>query len=220
MKASDLISDYIPPLKHTDTGDKALRWMDEFRVSHLPVIKQNNFVGIVSESDILDKAETDKTLDELFDVLPRPYVFENNHLYDMMKLFSDTKCTILPVLSESEKYLGSASLIDVMTFISTMAGFTDNGSVLVIEVSERDYSLAHIAQCVETNNARLLSAFITSTPQSAMIEVTLKINQSDLSRIIQTFERFKYSIVGTFHKDSFHDDLQRRYDELMKFINI
>ena len=220
MKASDLISDYIPPLKHTDTGDKALRWMDEFRVSHLPVIKQNNFVGIVSESDILDKADSDKTLDELFDVLPRPYVFENNHLYDMMKLFSDTKCTILPVLSESEHYLGSASLIDVMTYISTMAGFTDNGSVLVIEVTERDYSLAHIAQCVETNNARLLSAFITSTPNSAMIEVTLKINQSDLSRIIQTFERFKYTIVGTFHKDSFHDDLQRRYDELMKFINI
>jgi signal-transduction protein with cAMP-binding, CBS, and nucleotidyltransferase domain len=220
MKASDLISDYIPPLKHTDTGDKALRWMDEFRVSHLPVIKQNNFVGIVSESDILDKADSNKTLDELFDVLPRPYVFENNHLYDMMKLFSDTKCTILPVLSESEQYLGSASLIDVMTYISTMAGFTDNGSVLVIEVTERDYSLAHIAQCVETNNARLLSAFITSTPNSAMIEVTLKINQSDLSRIIQTFERFKYAIVGTFHKDSFHDDLQRRYDELMKFINI
>jgi CBS domain-containing protein len=220
MKAADLISDYIPPLKHTDTGDKALRWMDEFRVSHLPVIKQNNFVGIVSESDILDKADTDKTLDELFDVLPRPYVFENNHLYDMMKLFSDTKCTILPVLNESEKYLGSASLLDVMTFISTMAGFTDHGSVLVIEVTERDYSLAHIAQCVETNNARLLSAFITSTPNSAMIEVTLKINQSDLSRIIQTFERFKYTIVGTFHKDSFHDDMQRRYDELMKFINI
>lgn len=220
MKASDLISDYIPPLLHTDSGDKALRWMDEFRVSHLPVIKQNNFVGIVSESDILDKTDTSKSLDELFDVLPRPYVYENQHLYDMMRLFSETKCTILPVLNEAENYLGSASLIDVMTYISTMAGFTDQGSVLVIEVSERDYSLAHIAQCVETNNARLLSAFITSTPNSAMIEVTLKINQSDLSRIISTFERFKYTIVGTFHKDSFYDDLQRRYDELMKFINI
>lgn len=220
MKASDLISEYIPPLKHTDTGDKALKWMDEFRVAHLPVIKENNFVGIVSESDILDKADPSKSLDELFDVLPRPYVFESNHLYDMMKLFSETKSTIIPILNDSEKYVGSASLIDVMTCISQMAGFTDHGSTLVIEVSERDYSLAHIAQCVETNNARLLSAFITSMANSAIIEVTLKINQSDLSRIIQTFERFKYSIVGTFHKDSFYDDLQRRYDELMKFMNI
>lgn len=220
MKASDLISDIIPTLLHTDTGDKALRWMDEFCVSHLPVLKDNNFVGIVSESDILDKSDTSLTLDKLFDVLPRPYVFEGNHLYDMMKLFSETKCTVLPVLNDAEKYLGSASLIDVMSCISTMAGISDNGSVLVIEVSERDYSLAHIAQCVETNNARLLSAFITSTPNSALIEVTLKINQFDISRIIQTFERFKYTIVGTFHRDSFHEDLQRRYDELMKFINI
>jgi signal-transduction protein with cAMP-binding, CBS, and nucleotidyltransferase domain len=220
MKASDLISDYIPPLKHTDTGDKALRWMDEFRVSHLPVIKQNNFVGIVSETDILDKTDPSKSLDELFDVLPRPYVYEHNHLYDMMRLFSETKCTVLPVLNEKEVYMGSASLIDVMTYISSMAGIGDNGSVLVIEVSERDYSLAHIAQCVETNNARLLSAFITSHPNSAVIEVTLKINQNDLSRIIQTFERFQYTIVGTFHKDSFYDDMQRRYDELMKFLDI
>ncbi len=220
MKASDLISDYIPPLKHTDSGEKALRWMDELRVSHLPVIKQNNFVGIVSDTDILDKDDPSKTLDELFTVLPRPYVYDTNHLYDMMRLFSETKCTVLPVLNDKEVYMGSASLMDAMTYLSTMAGIADNGSVLVIEVSERDYSLAHIAQCVETNNARLLSAFITSHPNSAVIEVTLKINQNDLSRIIQTFERFQYTIVGTFHRDSFYDDMQRRYDELMKFLNI
>jgi len=220
MKASDLISEYIPPLKHTDTGEMALRWMDEFRVSHLPVLKQNNFVGIVSETDLLDKTDTSKTLDELFDVLPRPYVLEHNHLYDMMKLFSETKCTVIPILNEKEIYLGSASLIDVMSYMATMAGITDSGSVLVIEVSERDYSLAHIAQCVETNNARLLSAFITSHPNSSKIEVTLKINQNDLARIIQTFERFEYTVVGTFHKDSYYDDVQQRYDELMKFLNI
>jgi CBS domain-containing protein len=220
MTASDLISDIIPPLKHTDTADLALRWMDEFRVSHLPVIKGQNFVGVISESDILDKSDPSKTLDELFDVLPRPYVFENNHVYDMLKMFADTKCTVIPVLTEGERYKGSAALIDVISYVSTMAGLVDEGAVLVIEVSERDYSLAHIAQCVETNNARLLSAFITSTPNSSQIEVTLKINERDLSRIIQTFERFEYTIVGTYHKDSYFEDLQRRYDELMKFLNI
>ena len=220
MTASDLISDIIPPLKHTDTADLALRWMDEFRVSHLPVIKGQNFVGVISESDILDKSDSSKTLDELFDVLPRPYVFENNHVYDMLKMFADTKCTVIPVLTEGERYKGCAALIDVLSYVSTMAGLVDEGAVLVIEVSERDYSLAHIAQCVETNNARLLSAFITSTPNSSQIEVTLKINERDLSRIIQTFERFEYTIVGAYHKDSYFEDLQRRYDELMKFLNI
>lgn len=220
MKASELISPTIPTLTEQDSGDKALQWMDELRVSHLPVIKNNNFVGVVSESDILDKEDSSETLDKLFSVLPRPYVIEHNHLYDMMKLFSETRCSVLPILDEKEQYMGCATLTDVMAYVSNMAGISDHGSVLVIEVSDRDYSLAHIAQCVETNNARLLSAFITSQPNSSMIEVTLKINQSDLSRIIQTFERFDYTVLGTYHKDSFYDDIQRRYDELMNFLNI
>ena len=39
MIAIDLITDEIPPLMHSDTGEKALNWMEEFKVSHLPVIK-------------------------------------------------------------------------------------------------------------------------------------------------------------------------------------
>ena len=38
MKVKYLISEYIPPLKYTETGEKALNWMNEFRVSHLPVL--------------------------------------------------------------------------------------------------------------------------------------------------------------------------------------
>ena len=40
MIAIDLINDGIPPLKHSDTAEKALNWMDEFKVSHLPVLKR------------------------------------------------------------------------------------------------------------------------------------------------------------------------------------
>ena len=61
MRAINLITDEIPPLTHSDTGEKALNWMDEFKVSHLPVLKSGNFVGVVSEADILDKMDLDKT---------------------------------------------------------------------------------------------------------------------------------------------------------------
>ena len=82
MTAKDLITDEIPPLTHTDTGEIALRWMEEFKVTHLPVLKNGNFVGLVSESDILDKMDLSITLDKLFDHLPRPYVLANAHIYD------------------------------------------------------------------------------------------------------------------------------------------
>ena len=38
MLVSDLITDEIPPLKLSDTVEMALDWMEQFKVSHLPVV--------------------------------------------------------------------------------------------------------------------------------------------------------------------------------------
>ena len=42
MFAGKLIKDSIPPLKPTDTCQRALLWMDEFHVNNLPVINGRN----------------------------------------------------------------------------------------------------------------------------------------------------------------------------------
>jgi signal-transduction protein with cAMP-binding, CBS, and nucleotidyltransferase domain len=55
--ALELICEEIPYLTHLDTGEKALLWMDELKVSHLPVLKNGNFVGVLSENDVLDKID-------------------------------------------------------------------------------------------------------------------------------------------------------------------
>ena len=44
MRALEILSEEIPPLLHTDSGEKVMLWMDEFKVSHLPVLKNGNFV--------------------------------------------------------------------------------------------------------------------------------------------------------------------------------
>jgi acetoin utilization protein AcuB len=219
MIASELITEEIPPLKHTDTGEKALRWMEEFRVSHLPVLKGDNYVGIVSDSDIYDKDDASKTLHELFDVLPRPYVFENNHIYDIMRIVSDAKVTVIPILNEKEQYVGCTDLIHLMSKVTEISGIKEVGGIIVLEMNQIDYSLAHISQCVESNNARILSSHITASNDSTKIEVTLKINQTDLARIIATFERYDYTVKASFQKTEFYTDMQNRYDELMKYLN-
>jgi len=220
MIAAELISEEIPPLKHTDTGEKALRWMDEFRVSHLPVLKGHNFVGVVSDSDIYDKKDPSQTLDKLFDVLPRPYVFEYSHIYDVMRIISEVGVTVVPILDGKEQYVGCTTLLHVMRSITGIGSIKESGSVVVLEMNQIDYSLAHIAQCVETNNAKVLSSYITSLPDSMKIEITLKINLIDLTRIIRTFERFDYTVKAAYQKTDYPDDLQQRYDELMNFLNL
>ncbi len=220
MIARDIISDEIPPLKHTDTGEIALRWMDEFKVSHLPVLKNGNFVGVVSEADVLDKMDLDETLDRLFDHLPRPYVKASAHIYEVLFRVSEHKISVIPILDEDETYLGCTSIHQLVTLIANTGSIKESGGILVLEVNERDYSLAQIAQIVESNNARILSSYIMSSPNSTKLEITLKINQIELDRIIRTFERYDYVIRASFQKSNFQDDLQLRYDALINYLKM
>lgn len=220
MRAINLITEEIPPLTHSDTGEKALNWMEEFKVSHLPVLKDGNFVGVVSEADILDKMDLDKTLDELFQHLPRPYVLESDHIYQVLSRISELKLTVIPILSADEKYLGCTSVQHLMLLIANTGSIKENGGILVLEMAASDYSMAEIAQIVESNDAKILSSYMMSSLDSTNIEVTLKINKIELDRIIRTFERYDYIIKASFQKGRFQDDMQSRYDALMNYLKL
>lgn len=218
MRAFDLITEEIPPLIHTDTGEKAINWMDEFKVSHLPVLKNGNFVGVVSESDILDRLDLNSTLDGLFDHLPRPYVFSNAHIYEVLAKMSEDKLSVLPILDEKENYLGCTSIYELMTRLANTGSIKEPGAIIVLEVNSVDYSMAQIAQIVESNNARILSSYIISSNESTKLDVTLKINQLELTPIIRTFERYDYIIKASYQDGKGDEDIQQRYDALMNFL--
>ena len=220
MIAIDLITYDIPPLVHTDTGEKALIWMDEFKVSHLPVLKNGNFVGLVSETHILDKMNVSENLDVLFQHLPRPFVFSNAHLFEILSKISEFKISVIPILDEHEQYLGCTSIFDLMTSIANTSSMKEKGGILVLEVNEFDYSMAQIGQIVESNDAKILSSTILSDASSTKLDITLKINQEDLTSIIRTFERYDYLVKASFQNGAGTEDLQWRYDVLMNYLNL
>lgn len=220
MTAREVITDEIPPLMHTDSGEKALIWMEEFKVSHLPVLKNGNFVGLISESDILDKKDLELTLDVLFDHLPRPYVSEDAHIYEVLAKMAEHRISVLPVLDSNEQYLGCTSVHQLMTLVANTASIKEVGGIVVLEMNRVDYSLAQIAQIVESDNARILSSFIMSSSDTTKLEVTLKISEVDLSRIIRSFERYDMVVKASFQRSTDQDDMQFRYDALMNYLNI
>ncbi|MDG1915773.1 MAG: CBS domain-containing protein [Crocinitomix sp.] len=220
MRAEELISEMIPPLKYSETGEKALTWMNEFRVNHLPVVKGNQYIGLISESDIYDMPDPALRLDECFLNLPKPFIYLDSHAYEVMKLIADAKITVAPILNENNEYLGCTDLLFLMSQITGVISIKEPGGILVLLMNTHDYSLTEIARIVEENNAKILSSYITSAPESTEIEVTIKINTVDLDRIIQTFNRYDYQIKASFSKGNIVDDLKKRYDELMNYLNM
>jgi len=220
MKAKELISEYIPPLKYSETGEKALNWMNEFRVSHLPVLHGNEYVGIISDDDIYDMYDPKHILKDEFVNLPKPFVYEDRHVYDVMKLIADLKITVVPILDRDNKYIGCTDLLYLMSQITAVGSIKEMGGILVLKMANHDYSLTEISRIVEENNAKILSSYVSSKQDSTEIEVTLKINSVELDSIIRTFERYDYVISETYAKGNYEKDMKGRYDELMNYLNM
>ena len=220
MTAKEVITEEIPPLVHTDTGEKALLWMEEFKVSHLPVLKNGNFVGLISESDIFDQEDLEKSLDELFQHLPRPYVGLDAHIYEVLSKMEEHKISVLPILDENEQYVGCTSVHQLMTMIANTGSIKEAGAIIVIEMNRVDYSLSRISQIVESDNGVVLSSYIMSSADTTKVEVTLKITGGELGRILRSFERFDIVVKASFQRSSYEDDLQFRYDALMNYLKM
>jgi CBS domain-containing protein len=133
---------------------------------------------------------------------------------------SKDKLTIVPVLDEAGHYLGLITLADVLKHYSDSGVFADSNGVIVIEVGAKSYSLSEIARIVESEDSKIISAYITPDPKEEVIDITLKINQSDLSRILASFTRHGYLVKEHYNHSAFMDDLKSRYDSLMNYLDI
>lgn len=220
MLARDLITEEIPPLKLSDSGVKALRWMDEFKVWHLPVVKNSEFIGLVSETDLIDNSPSETTIGKSKPNYINVFANENLHIFEVVKMISEFQLSVIAVLDSGKKYLGSISVHQLMRAIANMPVVNEPGGIIILEINIRDYSLSEIARIVESNDARILGTFITSHPDSTKMEVTVKINKGDLNPIRQTFERFKYTVTASYHQNEHHDVLKDRYDALMKYLSV
>ena len=221
MVAKDLISDVIPPLKTSDTGQTALNWMEIFRISHLPIVNNQDFLGLISDTDIYDMNQPDEPIGNHELTLLKPYVRTEQHLFEVIGLVAQLKLTVVPVLDDRNHYKGVITTGGLVNYLAGISSLDQPGGIIVLELIERDYSLSQIAQIVESNNIKVLSLYITSPKESTKLEVTLKVNSNDIASVIRTFERYNYDVKTWLSTD---DSMERfyseRFDQFMKYLNI
>lgn len=221
MKAKNMIADGVLPVNSSDRGSEALISMDENKISHIPVVDDGEYIGIISEVDIYNMNDLDSSIGDSFSTLPKPSVFEHEHFFEIIKVMTLARISTLPVLDRSNKYLGTITLNRLMINLAEFAVIEQPGSIIVLELNQKDYILSQIAQIVESHDSKILSLFIASKNESTKIEVTLKINRTDLEPVIQTFNRYDYVIKETYTEDQDSmEDLNDRYDSLMNYLNI
>ena len=220
MFAAELINYEITPLHTSDTVQRALERMAEFHVRHMPIVNEEQFLGMVAEADLIAETDHQTAIGAVALSLVNPYVREDQHIYDVIRLFYEQQLTIVPVLDLKKNYLGSISIIDMNNWFARITSVSEPGGILVLEISNRNNSLAHISQIVESDNAQILSSYVRTFPDSTRMEVTLKVNKQDISGITSTFLRYGYEIKATFNHTENRDGAMDRYDALMNYLNL
>ena len=221
MIAEELINQMVPPLKLSDSGDKAVRWMEEFRLNQLPVVKNRKYLGLVTEDNVLEAKNGDLVLEQIPFDFEHVHVQQNQHFYSVMELAIKNKVQVVPVLDELQEYLGVITVSDTIAAFGQMSAMQGQGGILVLSMAERDYSLSEISRLVESNNAKILSAYVSPDEVDIFqIKLTLKINTADLTRIVATLERFGYKITAQFQDGGNTDEDQDRLDMLMRYLNV
>lgn len=220
MLAKELMSDIVPALKTSDTGAQALSWMEVFRISHLPIVNEREFLGLISDKDIYDLNMADEPIGNHSLSLFSPYVFFDQHIYEVIEVTSRLDLSVVPVLDHSKNYMGLITLNDLVEHFADLSALKHPGAILVLEVNQNDYSLTEISQIVESNDAKILSLYLSSDENTTRMDVTLKINRNDLSDVIRTFERYEYNIKASYLKEDDADSLyEDRFDSFMRYLN-
>jgi|SRR6185503_1384553 len=220
MLAIELVADIIPPVRTTDTIQKVVDRMAEFRIRHLPIVNDEQFLGLIAEDDLIEQTDYQAPVSILALSLSNPYVRDEQHIYDVIRIFYEQQLTVVPVLNDKGKYLGLISINSLTEYFAQLTSVSQPGGIIVLEINNKNNSLAHMAQIVESDNAQILSSYIRSFPDSTRMEVTLKVNKQDISAILSTFLRYEYTIKATFNHSGEIDNSRDRYDSLMNYLNL
>ena len=220
MKAIELIQNDIPPVRINETIEKALNWMDEFKLNHIPVVNEIEYVGLLSDDMVYDYNQLKDPISNINFLGKQQSVLENAHFFQVMSLISSYKLSVVPVCDEQRNYKGSISTKKLINVFSKQSGFNSSGAVITLLVNDFDYQLSQIAQIIESNDAKILSLYSENFESNNQLKLTIKISDGKLGAVLQTFSRYDYTVQDVFSDDEINNQSKQRYDHLMKYLNV
>jgi Mg/Co/Ni transporter MgtE len=208
----------IKPLKHSAPLSEVQDLFEEVPYSHFPVTEDGVFIGCVSTESVAF-LNASVLLNENRFHFERFFVRSSMIWLDVLEVFAKNETNLLPVLDEKNNYVGYYELEDVIRFLHETPFLKEEGGVLIVAKEVNTFSMSQVAQIVESNQAKILGLFISNVTQNT-VEITIKMSQSGLNDIIQTFRRYEYEIISEHQEDSYLNGLKERSDYLDKYLNI
>ncbi|WP_034262233.1 CBS domain-containing protein [Altibacter lentus] len=214
---SYIINDIQPFSIDSDIKEVQLAF-NQLTYTHVPVERDGTYLGCLSETDAHCFDGT-KSIHEYAYAVEGFYVRNNTNWLDILEAFALHNSNIMPVMGKNNEYLGYYELGDILNLFNDTPFLNEAGGIIVVEKGIRDYSFSEICQIVESNDTKILGAFVSKI-ENEVVQVTIKIGHTGMNSIVQTFRRYNYEVVSSHDEDTFLEDLKERSDYLNKYLNM
>ncbi|PWA06781.1 CBS domain-containing protein [Flavobacterium psychrotolerans] len=214
----DYISNDYKAITSNETIAEVNDYFHELPFSHFPVLEEGVYMGCITLDDV-ETFDADKKVSDYRYTLEGFYARNSMIWLDVLEVFAKNHTDIVPVLDESNQYLGYYELVDMVKFFHETPFLKESGGIIVVKKPILDYSMSEITQIVESNNGKILGLFISESDVQS-VQITIKISLGAMNTIIQTFRRYNYEIISEHQEDNYINTLKDRSDYLDKYLNI
>ncbi len=220
MLTAELINNNIPRLQLQDSIGKALRLINDYRVTHLPVVNDEKYLGMISEDDLLDAYDEKTAIESLQEHFVHDSVKDNVHFLTAVNYISLHETSIVPVITPANAFAGVITVSDLLKTLAAFSGSNELGGIIVMDMERSQFSVSQISRIVESNDAVILHLNTTRHPDSGILTVTLHVNKQEITGIVAAFERYEYNVIYTFSDEKFEDNIDTNYRHLMNYLDI
>ncbi|SHF89366.1 CBS domain-containing protein [Flavobacterium micromati] len=215
---TEYITNDFKAIDSQDSISTVQSFFDDLHFSHFPIIEEGIYIGSIASEDLQTFDIEKKVIDYKF-TLEGFFARTTTIWLDVLEIFAKNHTNLVPVLDESNAYVGYYEIEDIMKFFHETPFLKEPGSILIVKKSAVEYSMSQITQIIESNNGKLLGVFISDL-DAQNVEVTLKLSIGAINEIIQTFRRYDYEIISEHEEDNYINNLKERSDYLEKYLNI
>jgi predicted transcriptional regulator len=198
MLTRDLLTQTLPILKLHDKVFHAIQLMNDYHVTHLPIVDDGKYIGLLSE-EILLHAEDDKAeLTELQHVFLNISVRDNEHLLSVIQETVENDLSIMPVVNEDNELLGCITKDDLLKNASDFMSLNEPGGIIVLELDPKQYSFNELSRLIESNDAQITQLNTSTDNDTGLLTATIKINKAEVADVVASLQRHEYNVKILF----------------------
>ncbi|MBS1742600.1 MAG: CBS domain-containing protein [Bacteroidetes bacterium] len=220
MLTNELINNNIPRLQLQDTVSKALQLINDFKLTHLPVISEEKYLGLISEEDLLDISDDKLPVEVLQQHFIHTSVAHNVHFLNAVNYSIQYDSNVVPVVKADNEFAGVITNNDLLKTLGNFSGANEIGGIIVLEMERIHFAISEISRIVESNDCTILHMNTTTHPVTGMLTVTLHINKKEIAAVVATFERYEYQVQYHFGIENFENEIDTNYRHLMNYLDL